>query len=338
MADRTEVSAYTLTDGVVEAKVAEYGARLVSVKAPDRNGVVGEVVLGHDVLEPYLTDKNTFMGAIVGRFGNRIAHGRFSLLGAQYQVPANDGPNSLHGGTHGFDQKLWLSERTEDAVSFTLVSPDGDMGFPGTLTLSVRYSLDGGALRIDYTANTDKATVVNVTNHAYFNLAGGASESILDHELLIPAKRFTPVDETMIPNGELKAVRGTPFDFTMPRVIGERIGAGDEQLKRARGYDHNYAFGDKGVMKLAARLKDPASGRVLTVETTEPGMQFYTGNFLNGSVSTRDGAGFIEYRSGLCLETQGYPDAPNRPEFPTTTLMPGETLHSTTIFTFSTEA
>ena len=336
MPDGTAVDLYTLSDGVVEASVTAFGARLTSVKAPDRDGVLGEVVLGHDALAGYLEDRKTFMGAIVGRFGNRLAHGRFSIDGEEFQVPLNDGENALHGGPEGFDRKVWVAEETSDTVSFTLVSPDGEMGFPGTLTLAVKYSLSGGALRLDYSATTDKATVVNVTNHAYFNLAG--SDTILGHELLIPTERFTPVGESLIPTGELAPVAGTAFDFTRGTVIGERIDADDVQLKRARGYDHNWAFGDKGTLKLTARLTDKSSGRVMTVETTEPGMQFYAGNFLDGSVPTRDGSGFVTLRSGLCLETQGYPDAPNQPGFPSVALRADELLKSTTIFTFSTEA
>jgi aldose 1-epimerase len=338
MPDGSTVDLYTLSDGVVEASVTAYGARLTLVKAPDRDGNLGEVVLGHDSLEGFLADRKTFMGAVVGRFGNRIANGRFALDGETFQVPLNDGENALHGGPVGFDRKLWLAEESDAAVSFTLVSSDGEMGFPGTLTLSVRYSLAGGALRLDYTATTDKATVVNVTNHAYFNLAGEASTTILEHELTIPAERFTPVNANLIPTGELKPVEGTAFDFRQATLIGERIDADDVQLQRAKGYDHNWVFGSKGAMKLAARLKDAGSGRVLTVETTEPGMQFYAGNFLDGSVPTRDGAGAVGFRSGLCLETQGYPDAPNHPQFPPTTLRLGETMRSTTVFTFLIEA
>ncbi len=338
MADGSSVELHTLRDGVVEASVCGYGARLTSVKAPGRDGSVAEVVLGHDSLAGFLADRKTFGGAIVGRFGNRIAEGRFSLEGKTYQVPLNDGPNALHGGPVGFDQKVWAAHEVDGGVEFMLVSPDGDMGFPGTLTVTARYTLAGSALKLEYTATTDKTTVVNVTNHAYFNLAGEGSATILDHVLEIPAERFTPVGETLIPTGELKPVEGTPFDFRKATRIGERIGADDVQLKRARGYDHNWAFGAKGAMKRTARLMDPASGRVLTVETTEPGMQFYSGNFLDGSVPTRDGEGFVAYRSGLCLETQGYPDAPNQPEFPQVTLQPGETMRSTTVFTFSVEA
>jgi aldose 1-epimerase len=341
MPDGTAVDLYTLSDGAVEASVMGYGARLTSVKAADRDGKIAEVVLGYDSLEGYLADNKTFGGAVVGRFGNRIANGRFSLEGETFQVPLNDGQNALHGGPVGFDQKLWLAEETEDAVTFTLVSPDGDMGFPGTLTVSAKYSLSGGALRIDYSSTSDKTTVVNVTNHAYFNLAGGEtaihSGAILEHELTIPAKHFTPVNEHLIPTGELKPVEGTPFDFTAATKIGERINAENVQLERARGYDHNWAFGERLTMKQTAKLKDPASGRVMTVATTEPGMQFYAGNFLDGTVATRDGKGMIQYRAGLCLETQGYPDAPNQPDFPPVTLKPNNVLRSTTIFTFSVE-
>ena len=337
MPNGTVIDLYTLNDGVVEVSVCGYGARLTSVRAPSRDGSVAEVVQGHDDLAGYLADRKTFSGAVVGRFGNRIAHGRFSLDGETYQIPLNDGPNALHGGPVGFDQKVWLAEAAEDAVTFTLVSPDGEMGFPGTLTVSVRYSLSGGRLRLDYSATTDKTTVCNVTNHAYFNLAGEDSSTILEHELTIPAKQFTPVNETLIPTGDLKDVAATPFDFTRATRIGERINAEDEQLERARGYDHNWAFGRKGELKQTARLKDPASGRVMTVETTEPGTQFYSGNFLDGTVETRNGKAMVGYRSGLCLETQGYPDAPNQPEFPTVELKAGTVMRSTTIFTFSVE-
>ncbi len=337
MPDGTGIDLYTLNDGVVEVSVCGYGARLTSVKAPGRDGSKAEVVQGHDDLAGYVADRKTFSGAVVGRFGNRIANGQFSLEGETYQVPLNDGPNALHGGPVGFDQKVWLAEQAEDAVTFTLVSPDGDMGFPGTLTVSVRYSLKGGRLRLDYSATTDKTTVCNVTNHAYFNLAGEDSKSILQHELTIPAERFTPVNETLIPTGELKPVAGTPFDFTTATKIGERINAEDVQLERARGYDHNWAFGRKGELKQTAKLKDAASGRALTVETTEPGMQFYSGNFLDGTVETRDGKAMVGYRSGLCLETQGYPDAPNQPEFPSVELKAENVLKSTTIFMFSVE-
>jgi aldose 1-epimerase len=337
MPDTTVIDLYTLNDGVVEVSVCAYGARLTSVKAPGRNGTMAEVAQGHDDLAGYLADRKTFSGAVVGRFGNRIANGRFSLGDETYQVPLNDGPNALHGGPIGFDQKVWLAEEEDDAVTFTLVSPDGDMGFPGTLTVSVRYSLTGGRLRLDYSATTDKTTVCNVTNHAYFNLAGEGSNTILEHELTIPAQHITPVNETLIPTGELMPVATTPFDFTTATRIGARIDSQNLQLQRARGYDHNWAFGRKGELKLTAKLSDPASGRAMTVETTEPGMQFYSGNFLDGTVAARDANETVGYRSGLCLETQGYPDAPNQPSFPGVEMKAGNVLHSTTIFSFSVE-
>jgi aldose 1-epimerase len=343
MPDGTAINLYTLCDGVIEVSVIPYGARLTSVKAPDRDGRLGEVVLGHETLEPYLSDRKNYLGAIVGRFANRIAAGRFTLDGETCQVPLNDGPNCLHGGPVGFDQKVWRAEESEGGVSFSLVSPDGEMGFPGTLTLAVRYRMaEPGRLLIEYTATTDGATVVNVTNHAYFNLAREASTSILDHELTLHAERFTPINETLIPTGELAPVSGTLFDFRTFRRIGERIDEEDAQLRRARGYDHNWVLdsvpGERGTLKLAARLKDPASGRVMAVETTEPGIQFYSGNFLDGTAPARDGKGVIGHRSGLCLETQGFPDAPNQPQFPSVVLRPGETLRSQTSFHFSVEA
>ena len=328
---------FTLRDGLIEASVTAFGARLTSVLAPDREDRMGQVVLGHDTLDGFLADTKTYMGAIVGRFGNRIAKGRFSLDGQSFQVPLNDGENALHGGAVGFDRKLWTPTQTDDAVSFTLVSPDGDQGFPGTLTLTVKYTLSEGSLRLEYVASTDKPTVVNVTNHAYFNLTGRSGASILDHELTLPADRFTPVNEKLIPTGELAPVTGTPFDFTSPIRIGERIDTPDTQLQRTGGYDHNWVFGDKGFMKQTAKLKDPDSGRVLTVSSTEPGMQFYSGNFLDGSVPARDGSGTVAFRSGLCLETQSFPDSPNQSGFPSVTLRPGETLVSTTTFSFSVE-
>ena len=338
MPDRTGVELYTLRDGIIEASLTAFGARLTSVKAPDREGNLTQVVLGHDALEPYVADRKTFMGAIVGRVGNRIAHGRFSLDGRSFEVPPNDGDNALHGGAEGFDRKLWRAEERADGVTFTYRSPDGEMGFPGTLEVAVRYSLSEGALRMDYTAATDRATVVNVTNHAYFNLSGKGSGTVLDHELTLPAEAFTPVSASMIPTGALESVEGTPFDFRRSGRIGERMAEKNIQLERAGGYDHNWCFGEKGTMKLAAKLKDPASGRVLTVSTTEPGVQFYSGNFLDGSVPARDGKGSAGYRSGLCLETQGYPDAPNQRSFPSIVLRPGETMRSTTVFAFTVEA
>jgi aldose 1-epimerase len=332
MPDGAPVSLYTIKTDTLEASFCDYGARLVSLKAPDRQGVLADVVLGYDTLADYFKD-NTFSGAVVGRFGNRIAGGKFTLDGKSIQVPRNDGQNALHGGPVGFDQKLWQADLVRDGVEFTLVSPDGDMGFPGTLTVSARYALKGNALRIDYTASTDAVTIVNVTNHAYFNLAGESSGLILDHEIMLTADRYTPIDEALIPTGELAPVEGTPFDFREPMRIGLRIEDDNVQLERAGGYDHNWAMGEPDVLKLAARLSDPASGRVMAVETTEPGIQFYSGNFIDGSMPNRTGGKYLR-RAGLCLETQHYPDSPNRAEFPTTVVEPGDTMRSVTVFTF----
>jgi aldose 1-epimerase len=342
MPDGTEVELYTVWDGRIgsafssEATFSNFGARLVSMKVPDRTGRVADVVLGYESLAMYLAD-NAYQGATVGRYGNRIAGGQFSLEGKQYQVPQNDATNALHGGPIGFDQAVWQAEIIPQGVEFTLVSPDGDQGFPGTLTLKVRYTFQTGVLKIDYTATTDAPTVVNVTNHAYFNLAGDSSGSILTHEIAIPAEHFTPVHSALIPTGELAPVEGTPFDLRQSTPIGRYIEADDEQLRLAGGYDHNYVFGHPGEMKLTARVRERTTGRVLTVETTEPGMQFYSGNFLDGSMPNRKNGRYTK-RSGLCLETQHYPDSPNHPAFPSTTLKHGETFRSTTIYSFTTEA
>jgi aldose 1-epimerase len=328
MPNGAPVHLYTLRNDVLEVSVCDYGARLVRLRAPDKNGEPADVVLGYQTLADYFID-NTFSGAVVGRFGNRIAGGRFSLDGKAWQVPLNDGQNALHGGPVGFDQKLWQTAVVDDGVEFTLVSPDGDQGFPGTLTVM------GNALRIDYTATTDAATIVNVTNHAYFNLAGESSGLVLDHEIMLPAAHYTPTDAALIPTGEPAPVAGTPFDFRESTRIGLRIEDDNVQLQRAGGYDHNWVMGEPGTMKLAARLLDPGSGRVMTVETTEPGIQFYSGNFIDGTMPNRTG-GKYPRRAGLCLETQHYPDSPNQPDFPSTTLRPGETMRSTTVFTLGT--
>jgi aldose 1-epimerase len=333
-ADGTPVPIYTLTSGKIEVRVMAYGAHLVSVKAPDRTGKVADVVLGYDALSNYLVTPNPYLGAIVGRYGNRIAGGKFTLDGKTYQIPLNDGPNALHGGPKGFDQYVWQSHEMPDGVEFTLVSSDGDMGFPGTLTAKVRYTLKGETLRIDYSATTDKATVVNLTNHAYYNLHGDDQGNNLDLKIEINADRYTPIDANLIPTGELAPVAGTPMDFRKPEVIGERIDTDNEQLKRARGYDFNWVLNGKpGTLWLAAVVTDPVSGRKLTVETTEPGVQFYSGNFLDGSFVGRHGVAYTKH-AGFCLETQHFPDSPNHPDFPSTVVHPGETMHSTTTLTF----
>jgi len=332
--DGTEVPIYTLTSGQIEVRVIAYGAHLVSVKAPDRNGKTADVVLGYDKLDTYLITPNPYIGAIVGRYGNRIAGGKFTLDGKTYQIPQNDGTNALHGGPKGFDRYVWKAQEVPDGVEFTHVSPDGDMGFPGTLTIKVRYTLKANTLRLDYTATTDKATVVNLTNHAYFNLHGDDKGNILDHKIEIVADRYTPVDAKLIPTGELAPVAGTPLDFRKSEVIGARIDADNEQLKLGHGYDFNWVVNrEPGTLRKAAVVTDPVSGRTLTVETTEPGIQFYSGNFLDGKFTGRHGSKY-ERRTGFCLETQHFPDSPNHKDFPTTVVKPGETLHSTTTFTF----
>jgi aldose 1-epimerase len=338
MPDGTKVELYTLTSEGIEASVMTYGARVVSIKTPDRAGKMANVVLGYSNLDGYLADNKTYFGAIVGRYGNRIALGKFSLHGHQYQVPVNNNANSLHGGTVGFDKLVWQARTVADGVEMTLVSKDGDQGYPGTLTAHVRYTVHPHALRIDYSVSTDKATVVNLTNHAYFALAADGKGTILDEELTIPADKYTPVDAGLIPTGVLAPVEGTPFDFRKATVIGARIHDNNEQLKIAGGYDHNWVLrGQNGEVKTAARVYDPASGRVLTVTTTEPGVQFYSGNSLDGTKFGRAQEGHAK-NSGLCLETQHFPDSPNHPSFPTTELKPGETRHSMTTFTFSTQA
>ena len=336
--DGTAVEIYTLKSEAAEARIMTYGARIVSIKTADRDGKMGDVVLGHDTLDGYTRDKNTYFGAIVGRYGNRIAKGKFSIDGKSYQIPLNDhGINMLHGGTIGFDQRVWKGQEIPNGVEMTLVSKDGDQGFPGTLTAHVKYTLKGSALHIDYAMSTDKTTVVNLTNHSYFNLGGEGNGTILDEEVTLNADRFTPVDAGLIPTGELAPVAGTPFDFRTAHVIGERINTPNEQLKLAGGYDHNWVLNGKdGEMKTAAKVHDKKTGRTLTVTTTQPGVQFYSGNFLDGSQKGPSGNAYVKH-AGLCLETQHFPDSPNHPAFPTTLLKPGEIRHSATVFTFSTD-
>jgi len=335
-ADGVEVPIYTLKNAQIEVRVMAYGAKLVSVRTPDRNGKMGDVVLGYDTLEGFLTDTSTHFGSIVGRYGNRIALGKFSIDGKTYQIPINNGVNALHGGPMGFDRFVWESKEVPNGVEFTHVSPDGDMGFPGTMTAKVKYTLTGGTLRLDYSSTSDKATVVNITNHAYFNLHGDDQGNILDQKIELNADRYTPVDAGLIPTGVLAPVAGTPFDFRKSEVIGARIEADHEQIKLGGGYDHNFVLnGNPGSMRVAAIVTDPASGRKMTVETTEPAIQFYSGNFLDGTFTGRHGVKYLKH-SGFCLETQHYPDSPNHPSFPSTVLRPGVTRHSTTSFTFST--
>ena len=333
--DGKPVELYTLKDADLEVKVMTFGARIQSIIAPDKNGQKADVVLGHPDLAGYEADKSTYFGAVVGRYGNRIAKGQFTLDWKTYTVPVNNNGQSLHGGTDGFDQRVWTAKVIPNGVEMTLVSPDGDQGYPGTLTAHVRYTLQGHDLRLDYTAVTDKPTVTNLTNHAYFNLAGEGSGTILNQIITIDADRYTPVDNVLIPTGDLPGVAGTPFDFRTPHAIGERINATNDQLKIAGGYDHNWVLnGPNGTMKTAAKVVDPASGRTLILSTTQPGVQFYTGNFLvDGAITGTGGQKYVK-RGAFCLETQHFPDSPNHPAFPTTLLKPGETMHSTTVFAF----
>ena len=328
------VEIFTLTDSDLTVRITNYGAHIVSVDAPGREGKKADVVLGYKDLAGYLGDTSTYMGSVVGRYGNRIAGGAFKLNGTINHIPTNDHGNALHGGTDGFDKKVWTGHSVKDGVELTLVSPDGDMGFPGQLTAHVRYTLQGKALHINYSADTTKPTVLNLTNHTYFNLGGEGTGPILNEVITIPADRYTPVDAKLIPTGQLAPVAGTPFDFLKPTPIGERIDQDNEQLKIAGGYDHNFVLNGSGKgLHEAAMVVDPTSGRTLTVTTTEPGVQFYSGNFLNGSDIGASGNAYAKH-AGFCLETQHFPDSPNQPNFPTTTLNPGQTLHSETVFTF----
>jgi aldose 1-epimerase len=336
------VDLFTLKNrGGVEATITSYGGTLVSLKAKDRTGKLDDVILGFDSFEPYLKG-SPYFGSIVGRYGNRIAGGQFRLDGTLYTLPKNDGPNTLHGGTRGFDKVVFAAKEVAakdgPAVELAYTSPDGDQGFPGALATRVTYTLtDANELRIDYEATTDKPTVVNLTNHAYFNLAGTEGGDILSHVVWIDADRFTAVGPGLIPTGELKSVDSTPFDFRKPTAIGARIGAKDPQIEIGRGYDHNFVLnGEAGKLRLVARVTEPGSGRVLEVLTTEPGLQFYTGNFLDGSAVGKGGRAY-KHRYGFCMETQHFPDSPNQPSFPTTVLRPGQTYKTTTVYRFLTQ-
>jgi aldose 1-epimerase len=337
MPDGTPVEIFTLSDGAYEARIATYGGIVVSLKVPDRDGKVADVVLGFDNIDGYVANfngsGNAFFGAIIGRYANRIARGSFTLNGQKYSLPLNNGENSLHGGPHGFNNVVWKAKPVENGVEFSYLSKDGEAGYPGNLSAVVRYTLVKGDLRIEYWATTDKNTVVNLTNHSYFNLAGRGD--ILGHQLTLHASRFTPVDAGLIPTGELKTVDSTPFDFRKATAVGARIGVDDAQLHLGRGYDHNWVL-DSGGGKLAeaAELYDSSSGRTLKVLTDQPGIQFYSGNFLDGSIKGKGGR-LEEVHAALCLETQHFPDSPNHPDFPTTELKSGKRYHTITIYRFS---
>jgi aldose 1-epimerase len=336
-----DVNLYTLeNDKGAVMKVTNYGGIITSLTMPDRNGNFDDIVLGYDNLQSYL-DENPYFGAIIGRYGNRIGEGRFALDGETYQLLTNDGENHLHGGTKGFDKRVWKAVAFESelgpAVSFRRISKDNEQGYPGNLDVTVIYTLsNNNELIIDYRAKTDEKTICNLTHHSYFNLEGHDAGSILDHELMINADYFTPVNSGLIPTGEVRAVEDTPFDFTQPVAIGKRIDNPNQQLKRGRGYSHNWALKrhDNEQIILAAAVYEPDSGRSMEVWTQEPGVQFYSGNFLDGSITGKDGAVY-EHRSGFCLETQHFPDSPNHDNFPSVVLNPDEVYKTRTIYKFS---
>jgi aldose 1-epimerase len=339
--DGHSVDLYTMANvHGMEVRAMNYGGIVVSLRVPDRSGTLADVVLGYDDLQPYLTNKPYF-GALIGRYGNRIANGQFTLDRVEYHLAKNNGPNSLHGGLKGFNKVLWGAEPVESnrgvGLVLTYTSKDGEEGFPGNLKTKVTYTLtDQNELIFEYETTTDKATPVNLTHHGYFNLAGAGTGDALQHELMLNADRFTPVGKTLIPTGELRSVTGTPLDFTKPTAIGARINENFEQLTVAGGYDHNFVINRKDhSLELAARVYEPKSGRVMEVLTTEPGVQFYSSNFLDGEKG-KNGHIYNKH-AALCLETQHFPDSPNHPDFPSTILRPGQTYHSHTVYKFSTK-
>ena len=335
----SDIERFTLKNGRgLQVDLLDYGATIMSVRAPDRFGRFEDVVLGFDRADEY-RGEHPYLGAVVGRYANRIARGRFELDSRRYELATNDGPNHMHGGERGFDAYVWnAAVEQANAVTFSRTSPDGEEGYPGQLDVAVTYVLtDDNDLVVRYTATTDRTTVINLTQHTYFNLAGHGEGDILGHELTLDADRFTPVDDTQIPTGEILPVEGTPFDFRAPVTIGARIGEPHPQLERGQGYDHNWVLnapGDPSVV--AARVLHPSSGRTLEVRTTEPGLQFYSGNLLDGSLTGKGGVRYTKH-AGLCLETQHFPDSPNHPSFPSTVLRPGEAFRSMTVFRFGVE-
>ena len=341
LADGGKVTLYTLTNASgAEARIINYGAIVVSLTVPDRQGKARDVVLGYDSLEGYVKDKD-FFGSTVGRYGNRIAAGKFTLDGKTYQLDVNNGPNHLHGGAHGFYKKLWKAEAVKGkdgpGVKLTYVSKDGEEGYPGTVTLNVTYTLTRkNGLRIDYQGTTDKPTILNPTHHSYFNLSGDPTQTILDEELAIDADKTTPVGAGLIPTGKLADVAGTPMDFRKATKIGARIDAKDEQLDLGKGYDHNWVLRNPGKkVRKVAELYDPTSGIVMQILTDQPGLQFYSGNFLNGTIHGKKGVAY-QHRTAVCLEAQLFPDAPNHPAFPSAVLRPGQHYTQTAIYQFST--
>ena len=339
--DGKEVYLFSLrnTKGA-EALISNYGGLVTTLKVPDRHGHLGDVVLGYDNLAAYIKE-TPYFGALIGRYGNRIARGKFTLDGKEYTLATNNYPNALHGGVKGFDKVVWtptiLTSPDGPSLKLTYLSKDGEEGYPGNLSVTVIYTLtEDNALKVEYTATTDKDTVVNLTQHSYFNLAG--KDTILKHLVMIAADKFTPVDSTLIPTGELRPVDGTPFDFRTPTPIGARINQDDEQLKFGKGYDHNWVINKPmGQLGLMARVTEPTTGRVLEVSSTEPGLQFYSGNFLDGTLKGK-GGWVYQFRAGFCMEPQHYPDSPNKPEFPSVVLKPGQVYHNTILYKFSTGA
>ncbi|OKS84959.1 Aldose 1-epimerase [Mucilaginibacter polytrichastri] len=321
----------------VTAAITNYGGRLVSLLVPDNKGKLTDVILGYDSLKSYQKPREPYFGAIIGRYGNRIAKGKFSIDGKAYQLDINDGVNTLHGGFKGFYAQVFDAKQlSTNELELTYVSKDGEGGYPGNLSVKVHYILtDDNALKITYEATTDKPTVLNLTNHAYFNLNGAGSKTITDNQLQINADRFTPVDNTLIPTGKLQPVKGTPFDFTAFKTIGTDIGQTDDQLKNGKGYDHNFVLNKPSLTAAVATVKSPVTGIVMDVYTDEPGLQFYSGNFLTGDKHDGKHGAAYGYRSALCLETQHFPDAPNQPSFASTLLKPGQIYKTTTIYKFS---
>jgi aldose 1-epimerase len=329
------VDLYTLTSKDLTVVLSNLGGTIISIFAPDRNGVQADIVFGYDNPADYQADTSHYFGATIGRFANRIANGTFTINGERFQIPQNNETNALHGGPGGFDTKVWLAHIIPDGVEMTLTSEDGDMGFPGTLKVNVRFTLNGNRLLIEYHATTSKPTVVNLTDHSYFNLSNQPGDSILGHELLLHAEHFTPMTPAHVPSGELTPVANTPFDFRQAKPIGQDIEQDHEQLRIGGGYDHNFVVGSGQATSpvLIAEVYEPTSGRILRVETTEPGVQFYSGNFLNGSATGKVGV-VHNYRTGICLETQHFPDSPNHPSFPSTLLLPDQTFRSSTVYSF----
>ncbi len=332
LADGKPVQVYSWRTDALEVSITNFGGRILRLRTPDREGHFDDIVLGFDKLDAYLKG-DAFFGAVVGRYANRISHGRIVLHGRTYQLTQNGGDNSIHGGRIGFDKRLWQDHIEHGSLVLTYVSPAGEEGYPGTLTTTVRYTINRNEIRIDYQATANQDTIVNLTNHTFFNLAGAGSGTVLDHELTLNADWYTPTDDDLIPTGVISKVAGTPFDFRTPHRIGERID--DPALRYTKGYDQNWVIvHHQADLALAARVFEPRSGRVLEVLTTEPGVQFYTGNFLDGSLTGKDGKHYVRY-GGFCLETQHFPDSPNHPDFPSTLLKAGHTFRSVTIFRFS---